>query len=349
MNSFEWVGYKELFKKKAVAARKTEEYISNNLAYAECLFSRGLPIIFDVKHLSLLVGIKAEYLYKVSNDSKLFYRKFLIKKKNGKKRSIHEPFPNLKVVQNWILNNLLYCIEPSQFAKAYIPNVSIRDNVRFHKGQKQVLKLDITNFFESISEKYVYKIFKKVGYTDALSVMLSKLCTLKGSLPQGASTSSYISNLVLNDFDRAISSYCLERKIRYTRYADDLTFSGNFDSKSLINIVSFKLKSLGLSLNKEKTRLLKQNQSQMVTGIVVNEKIQVSQKYRKKIRLEMYYIKKYGLYSHMSKSCIKGDGKNYLKSLKGRIDYCLFINQKDLEMKKYSESVRLISKELFDS
>lgn len=335
-------------KKKAFAADKTKEYVINNLAYAESLVTRGLPVIFDVKHLSLLVGIRAEYLYKVSNDSRLFYRKFYIKKRNGSKRLIHEPLPNLKVVQKWILNNLLYCIKSSQFAKAYVPKISIKDNVRFHKGQKYVLKLDITDFFGSISKSHVYKIFRKAGYTESLSVMLTKLCTLKGSLPQGASTSAYLSNLILNDFDRAISAYCVERRIRYTRYADDLTFSGTFDYGALINFVSFKLKNLGLSLNKEKTKLLKQNQSQIVTGIVVNEKMQVSQKYRKKIRLEMYYIKKFGLYSHMSRNHITGDGRSYLKSLKGKIDYCLFINQKDLEMKRYSENITLIYKELFD-
>ena len=339
MNKNEWQSYKEKFEKEAIKNKKSKDYINNNLQYAEKLVKKNVPIVYDANHLGLLIGIKSAYLYKVTNEAKLFYRKFSIKKSNGDRRTIHEPLPNLKIIQKWILENILYKVETSKFSKAYKPSISIKDNVRFHKKQKYVFKLDIRNFFESLSEKYVYKIFKKIGYTNDLSILLSKICTLNGCLPQGASTSACLSNLILVDFDESVSSYCLEKNIRYTRYADDLTFSGTFNHKALSTFINYKLNLLGLDLNHSKTRLLRQNQAQIITGIVVNEKIQVSRNYRKKIRLEVYYIKKFGIYGHLKRNNSKDDAKTYLKSLSGKINYCLFINPNDLDMKSYRDII----------
>lgn len=327
-------------------ARKSNDYIIENLNYAKQLHNKNLPIIYDSKHLSLLLGIKQEYIYKISNKQKLFYRKFYIKKNNGKKRLIHEPLPNVKLIQSWILNNILYKLPISDFAKAYIPNVSIKENVRFHRGQKIVLKLDIENFFGSISEVDVYRIFKNLGYSENLTVLFTKLCTLNGSLPQGASTSAYISNLILSNFDKKVSNYCLSRKIRYTRYADDLTFSGDFNYDGVIKIVVNELKKLNLKLNTQKIRIIRQNQSQMITGIVVNEKIQVAKKYRKRIRLELYYIQKYGLYDHLQNINSKKSTQQYVASILGKINYCLFINPHDIEMKEYRDVIISVKQNL---
>ncbi|WP_270597932.1 retron St85 family RNA-directed DNA polymerase [Enterococcus asini] len=339
MNKDEWNNYRNIFERKALKNGKSQNYINKNLQYAEILVGNNVPIIYNADHLGLLIGIKASYFYKVTNEDKLFYRKFSIKKKNGDSRVLHEPLPNLKIIQKWILENILYKLEVSKFAKAYIPDRSVKDNVRFHKNQKYVFKLDIKDFFSSISEKYVYKIFKNLGYTESLSVLLSKLCTLKGVLPQGASTSAYLSNLILFEFDKSVSLYCLERNIRYTRYADDLTFSGEFNYERLLKFIHYKLEVLGLKLNQSKTRLLRQNQAQMITGIVVNEKIQVPKDYRRKIRLEVYYIRKFGIYNHLKSNHSKVDAKTYLKSLNGKINYCLFINPNDLDMREYRDII----------
>lgn len=345
----EWRKYEKLFKDKAVKAEKSDDYIIKNLEYAENLMKKNLPIIYNTNHLGLLIGIKPEYFYKVTNDSKLFYRKFSIKKNSGGKRIIHEPLPNLKIIQKWILEKILYNLEISKFAKAYIPNRSIKDNVRFHKNQKLVYKLDIKDFFDSITEKYIYRIFKKIGYEESLAIVLSKLCMLNGTLPQGASTSAYLSNLVLFEFDKTISLYCLDKKIRYTRYADDLTFSGDFNHNALFNFVTYNLSFLELELNKSKTRLLRQNQSQIVTGIVVNEKIQVPRKYRKKIRLEVFYINKFGINNHLKRNNIQVDAKKYLKSLSGKIEYCLFINPNDSIMQNYRNIIEEVYENLLNS
>lgn len=348
MNNKDWERYKKNFKEKALEFGKSEEYIDKNLFYAHNLIMNNMPIVFDGKHLGLLIGINYEYIYKVSNSQKLFYRTFHIRKRNGNKRTIHEPLPNLKIIQKWILNNILYNIKISKYAKAYVPGLSIKDNVRFHKKQSIVLKLDIEDFFTSIRKSDVQKVFKNAGFTLELSKLLTQLCTIKGFLPQGASTSAYISNIILNNFDDMVSEYCYENKIRYTRYADDLTFSGEFEPKIIINFVKCQLNELGLKLNKNKINVLKRNKSQIVTGIVLNEKIQTQKKFRRKIRLEVYYIKKFGVLNHLEKSNNSLSVEQYLKSLKGRIGYSLFINPNDSEMKEYQRFIDKVSRENSD-
>ena len=221
----------------------------------------------------------------------------------------------------------------SVYAKAYVKHKSIRDNARFHRKQKKVLSLDIKNFFDNITSEKVYELFIKAGYADDVVVMLTNICCLNGCLPQGAPTSPMLSNIILFDFDCQIGKYTNELNVRYSRYADDMTFSGDFVPGQIIGVVKKHLNDLGLKLNQNKTRTRYQSQRQEVTGIVVNEKMQLSKEVRKKIRQELFYIKKYGLDSHLQYS---GNQRgNYLAHLKGIIQHGLFVNPKDDELKSY--------------
>lgn len=348
-----WEDYKQLYIVTSTENGFSPREIENNLSYAERLYKKNLPIIYDAVHLGQLIGISYEYMYKVANDSSNFYRSFRINKNSGGTRKISEPLPNLKIIQKWILNEILYKIKVHPNAKAYIKGISLKDNVKFHRNQDTVVKLDIKRFFNNIGEKKVYKVFKDLGYTVEVSWLLTKLCTLSGSLPQGAVTSPYLSNIVMKRFDTIIQRYCRRMGIRYTRYADDLTFSGNFHKGFLISRVERQLKILKLELNKKKVRILKRNQRQIVTGIVVNEKIQVAKSYRKDIRKEVYFIKKYGIESHIEKtlSIIELDNykkTQYLKSLLGKIEYVLFINKYDSEMLTYRDEIKLMYYDLLN-
>lgn len=333
-----WDTYEKNFKKQAVAQGIAQEKIDAWLAYASMLFSKNLPIIYDQTHLSLLIGINNEYLHAMANAPEHFYRTFYIRKRNGKMRRIDEPLPDLKKVQSWILNEILYKIPCSKFAKAYVPNSSIKDNARFHKNQPIVMAIDLKNFFPSIKSGYVLSAFLSVGYNLPTSVILTRLCCLRESLPQGAPTSAYLSNLVMYNFDNRISSYCINRKIRYTRYADDLTFSGNFDVAAMLHVVDKELRYLNLCRNPKKLKVMRKGDRQTTTGIVVNEKTQLSREYRLKIRQEVHYIQKFGLDDHLART---GESRsNYLKHLIGKIEYALFINPKDSKMKSYLEIVK---------
>ena len=149
---------------------------------------------------------------------------------------------------------------------------SIKENARFHKRQEILLSLDVKKFFDSITSDKVYKVFSSLGYQEDIVVMLTNLCCLNGCLPQGAPTSPIISNIILKKFDDEVGKFTNEKKIRYTRYADDMTFSGDFNPGQIISFVKNRLYELGLKLNEEKTRTRKKSQRQEVTGIVVNEK-----------------------------------------------------------------------------
>lgn len=319
---------------------KSQKFIDAYLAYCDNLTQKGLPVISSPKHFSMLVGMDHEYICSMAYSPKHFYRFFYIEKANGKKRKISEPLPDLKYVQKWILKNILEKIKVSPYTKAYVPDSSVKHNARFHRRQKVVLSMDIKNFFPSIKIKSIVNIFKSVGYTENVSCFLAYLCCNKYCLPQGAPTSPYLSNLRLLNFDSIISQYTNQRKIRYTRYADDLTFSGDFAPSHLIRFVSDCVWKEGFAINSDKTRVAYSNTRQEVTGIVVNEKMQTPRTERKKIRQEVYYIRKFGLDSHLSH--INETRAHYLNHLLGKINFALFVNPDDSEMKGYYDYIKSI-------
>lgn len=325
--------YKETFTHDARKKGYLEQNIQRCLDYAEVLFAHDVPVIYNPTHLSLLVGYKKEFLKKAALYPKRYYRDFEISKKNGSKRLISEPLPSLKEIQIWILRNILYKVPTSPFAKAYKPNVSILENLRFHKNQPKVLTLDLENFFPSIGFKTVQKEFLELGYSKMVSTLITKLCIRDGCLPQGAPTSPYLSNLIFKKADAIISDYCKQKKIRYTRYADDLSFSGDFDEKKLFHKVTETVGKLNLHINKNKTKLMTPNSRQTVIGIVVNEKPQVAFHKRNDLRQAMYYIRKFGFEEHREYKEI--DQKNYLEHLLGKINFVLQINPRDSEFIHY--------------
>lgn len=325
--------YKDAFIKEAHKTGYSLTNIQRCLDYAEALYLHQVPVIYNPTHLSGLVGYKKEYLKKASLFPNYFYRDFEVAKKNGSKRLISEPLPSLKEIQIWILRNILYKIPSSAFAKAYRPTVTLLENLRFHKKQSKVFTLDLENFFPSIRVEAVENEFLKLGYSKIVSKLLSKLCTRNGTLPQGAPTSPYLSNLVFKEADAAIAAYCKEHKIRYTRYADDMSFSGDFDENELLQKVTETVEKMGLRINAKKTKLMTTGMRQTVTGVVVNEKPQVVFYKRNELRQDLYYIQKFGFEEHREYKEI--DQKNYLEHLLGKINFVLQINPKDAEFIKY--------------
>lgn len=338
LSIMEWETYSHKFQIRASEVGFTKEEITKCLDYAFNLFEKGIPIIYDQKHLSLLVGYNEEYLLRASNLARHFYRTFKIPKKNGGERIISEPLPSLKEIQNWILEEILYKLPVSKFAKAYVPKRSIKENARFHRKQKIVLTIDIMDFFGSIHYGKVFTFFLKLGYSKSVSTMLANLCSLENSLPQGAPTSPALSNLLIPRVDKRISGFTQKHKIRYTRYADDMTFSGDFEPGMMIKFVERVLDDENLKINEKKIRVRKPHQRQEVTGIVVNQKLQAPRELRRKLRQEVYYIEKYGLASHLQK--LENQRANYLEHLLGITNHILFVNPNDEEVRQYRDKLR---------
>ena len=329
--------YSREFITKALNAGYSSENITKCLNYARPLLEKKLPVIYDLSHFSVLVGYSTRYITHALIFTPFYYRRFQIKKHNGSLRTIAEPLPSLKEILQWILNNVLYALDTSKFAKAYKRGMTLKQNLVFHKEQPFVLSLDIKDFFSSIRRPEVENIFHALGYSALVANFLAKICCLDNCLPQGASTSPCLSNIFLRNFDDTISGYCIERKIRYTRYADDLSFSGVFNYKELIKVVETELATMGLYLNRDKTKLMKASQRQIVTGVVVNKKLQVVRSKRKKIRQTIYYIKKFGVEEHQKKT--QSQKQNFLQHLRGEIQFVLFINPTDDEFQEYKKYI----------
>ena len=275
-------------------------------------------------------------LYSISNRVERNYKVYKIKKRNGSYRTIYSPNPTLKHIQRKILNNILNNLEISKYAKGYYRNISLKDNALPHVGKKTILKLDIKNFFDNIDFMDVYNSCFNINFfPKSVGMLLTYLCTYNEHIPQGAPTSAYISNLVMKNFDNELGAWCEMNNISYTRYSDDMTFSGEFEPKKIIIKVRKMLYKLGLQLNNKKIHVIQNSNCQIVTGIVVNKKIQVNIKYRNKIRQEIYYINKYGINSHLEKIKTNETKEDYLKRLYGKILFVLQINKNDKEFENY--------------
>ena len=281
-------------------------------------------------------------LYAIANDVRKHYTKFQIRKHDGKMRTIYEPSGILKHIQKRILTEVLEDMRVSPYATAYTKGKSLLDNAQPHVGQKMILKLDIRHFFENIWFLDIYNsCFPIELFPKSVGMLFTYLCTYDDHLVQGAPTSAFISNLVMREFDYEVGNWCNQKNISYTRYSDDMTFSGDFDPSGVIRKVRRELYKLDMELNDSKTRVIRRSHRQCVTGLVVNEKRQVSREYRKEIRKQMYFIQRHGLSEHLAR--IGRDEKGYLERLKGSICYVLQINPDDAEFRKYLEDIDELS------
>ena len=285
------------------------------------------------------LGFSAKTLYGLSNSLEKHYHTVYLPKSDGSKRKLSVPDLILKLVQNILIQ---YPI--SKYAKAYKPGSSIQKNARPHVGKKKILKLDIEGFFDHILYSRVKDtVFYEEKYSESIRILLTMLCYYNDSLPQGAPTSPAITNIIMYDFDETVGAFCNEKNIAYTRYCDDMTFSGDFDEKEIISFVKNELFKFGLHLNNRKTAVVPATKRQCVTGIVVNEKMNITKDYRKKVRQEVYYIRKFGLDGCLNKMGIS-DKERYLLSLKGRIAFVLQTipsNCEFIEYKNFLNSIRI--------
>mgnify|MGYP001616692922 CR=1 FL=1 len=244
------------------------------------------------------------------------YKRFKVPKKTGGFRLISAPMPKLKNIQYWILENILNKITPHDATHGFRKSCSIVSNAKRHLNTDVVINLDLENFFPSISYKRVKGLFRSLGYSDSVATIFGLICTepdieeaeLDGKtwfiplserhLPQGAPTSPAITNLLCRRLDKRLEKMANKRGFKYTRYADDLTFSGSGeDLKNICNILK-NTESIvtheGFTVHPKKTRVVRASRQQEVTGVVVNEKLNVDKETLKKFRATLYQIEKDG-------------------------------------------------------
>ena len=288
----------------------------------------GFPILLTKYHLSSFFGIKWYPFKKLLSSINENYTQFRISKKRGGFRVIDSPNYNLKQIQEKILQQILYRITINDSSFGFVKNRSIIDNANKHSRNNFMLGIDLKDFFPSIKSSRVYYIFRYLcGYCHEVSYSLMLLVTKDESLPQGAPTSPFISNIVAYKLDYRISELARKMDFEYTRYADDISISSFTEIPKNIKYTVYSIiRDEGFSVNRLKTKSMSSANYLEVTGIYIYEDdIHVPRKYVKNIEQHLYYIKKFGVIDHKNKANIRNNF--YFEHLQGCIDYVKRIDQ----------------------
>ena len=264
-------------------------------AYGGEMARKGLPIIFSVPHLSKITRVPRKAVAWIAANPERNYRKFLAPKKDGSMRKLYSPNGRLRSIQRWILRHILDHCPPHKCAHAFVKGRSIASNAALHTRRRVIVRLDIRNFFPSISHAAVRKIYQKIGYPYRVASLLANLCTIEGGLPQGAITSPALSNLACVRLDRRFFGMVKKMGFRYSRYADDLFFSSN--NPRLPQLIPFFREILGeegFRLNEQKVRVMRPGQRQVVTSIVTNQRPNLSREHSRRLRAAIHRLKTKG-------------------------------------------------------
>jgi RNA-directed DNA polymerase len=238
------------------------------------------------------------------------YREVLIPKRSGGQRRLLVPNRELKDLQRRILRCVLARWRPHPAATAYRRGKSIVDNARPHVGQAVVVKMDLVDFFTSCSAERIEYLFRLHGWNREAARLLARLTTSDGGLPQGAPTSPPLSNSFLVPFDIALDRHVRRYKGTYTRYADDITISFPKDYPRRVRGCIQKVRRLarwwGLRAHVgKKSLILRRHQQQRVTGLVVNERVNLPRRQRRLLRA-IAHRQKLGAKATMSPAQIAG-------------------------------------------
>lgn len=296
------------------------------------------------------------------------YTKFTVKKKSGGERIINAPVSGLKSILR-SLNFILQCIyEPHNAATGFVLNKSIVDNAKVHVGNHHVYSLDLKDFFHSFDRNrvkmgFIYEPFCLNGDREPLAFLLASLCThpfevngkIKNVLPQGSPTSPTITNILCKKLDRRLTGLANRFGAKYTRYADDITFSSPHNiykhedfikeleriiSEDNLRKINGKRIEIGpkLNINTDKTHLQKSVHRQEVTGLIVNEKVNVKQRYIKQIRMWLYFWEKYGYEKAqqifvkdyiVDRGHVKKGNLNLVNVLDGKLEFLKMVKGED--------------------
>lgn len=237
--------------------------------------------------------LNVSHLYYLSKTKSKRYVKFEIPKKNGKTRTIKSPDSLIKRPQT-LINLLLQIVfeNHSHYStNGFLYGKDIKRNAIPHVNKNYLLNIDIKDFFPSINFRRIKVVLELSPFNlkenrETIGFLIANLCTHENSLPQGAPTSPILSNIVTQKLDRKVSKYSVSRKIKYTRYADDLSFSSNWNvfEKTIICELKKIIESENFEVNPAKTRVRTFMQRQEVTGLIVNKKLNVKREYLQKVR-----------------------------------------------------------------
>lgn len=270
-----------------------------------------------------------------SNNPKRYVSFQIPKKKPGEFRTIDAPNPTLKTIQQCLNHVFQLLYTPNNAAVGFAKGRSVVSGARVHLNQRYVYNIDLKDFFPSITSGRLFKRLqsKPFGLNTEMASLVTDLCCDKQVLPQGAPTSPTITNFICERLDRKLQNLAKAYNLRYTRYADDITFSGMQNvfadngrfCQSMRHIIE---DEEHFKINEDKTRLSHRGERQEVTGLIVNDKPNVSRKYVRQLRTMLHNWEQMG-YETAQSEFIKNyqptknvNGQHHIENIiGGKLDY----------------------------
>lgn len=261
-------------------------------------------------------------------NRRALYHEIDISKKRGGTRTLSVPEDPLKWVQRSLLIALTHLFSRHKCAHGFERGKSIISHARQHVGRQHVYTLDIEEFFPSITRDRVFGMLQAypISASTPVARYLANLTTYKGKLPQGAPTSPILANLLCRRLDSRLFKWARQNGYVYSRYADDLTFSTNRDSvpdpdRAFIDKV---VEDEGFEVNDEKKRLMPYYKRQMVTGLVVNEKLNLPREKLRGLRALLHNIKVHGWQSQVNRGTLFDEAEEWREYVTGQLDRSTF-------------------------
>lgn len=252
---------------------------------ASALDLAGLPPLATVRTLPFILGVSHSIVNRMRHAPSVYYREFSIPKRSGGARTIRAPRVALKVVQRWLHEHVLSVPPTSTVATGYSEGTGIIENAGRHVGARNLLQIDLVDFFGSVTPEQVSRVFESLGFSEPVSRQLTDL-TVYGGLPQGAPSSPLLSNLVARGLDDDLVTFAAEVGSTVTRYADDITLSSSTHRFSADDVDRLRqiVEAHNFRLNTSKTRLIGGGYRHVVTGLSTSSRVQYPRAKRREWR-----------------------------------------------------------------
>jgi RNA-directed DNA polymerase len=255
--------------------------------------------LLSLRALEMLLGYSREEIIRLASTAGSYYRPFRMsadmkpfqkKPRSAKIRNIDRPTGDLKEIQKRIQRSILRPISLPEGVCGGVKGRGVLDNVMIHRSATTLVTLDIRDFFPSITNDHVYRVWSDVlRYSPKVAGLLTKLTTFERHLPQGASTSTSLANLVLLSVDPMIRQACAEMNVLYSVYVDDMAFSGD-RAPEVINVAARVLKMAGFAVSRRKLGIMRPGHRKILNGVIVALSPGVPKTRRSAIRSAIHHL-----------------------------------------------------------
>ena len=288
------------------------------------------------------LGVSPKELKKIWWYRAAMYKEFSIAKGSGKLRRITAPDKRLKMLQRKLAPLLDQLYRVRNPVHGFVPGRSVKSNAEAHTNRRYVVNLDLKDFFPSITENRVRGVLQAIGVDRRVSEIVARLCCYNGHLPQGAPTSPVLSNMICYRLDTLLLRVAKAARAIYTRYADDITFStfqppaglfeaaippsGRFAPAALATNLLEVVTGNGFAINPDKAHYADRHARRIVTGLKINELINVDRRYVRNLRAALHSVETLKIKDAQARFQAEYGGRTSLAAhLAGKISWLSFI------------------------